>query len=89
VFGDVVSQFGVHDAGLGLDVTVDHVDADDLAHPLEAQHQRPVDRVGAAAQARTRPSRDDRHAVPVGGRHDRGDLIGGTREHHSEGLSRG
>ena len=84
----MLAQFGVVDAGLGLDVAVGHIDVEHLAHAFEAENERPIDGIGASGQPGSCAPGHDGHSVVVAGTHDGADLLDCAREDNGKGLTR-
>ncbi len=76
VRGDRRPQVVVDDAGLDDGEPLGRVDAQDLVHPVEREHDTAVDGIRAARQPGARPAGDNRHAVTEACPYD-GDNLGG------------
>ena len=81
VLGQPLVQLEHADAGADRDGAVDQVELVDLVHPLDVDDDAAAQRHGAVGQPGAAVARDDGIAQVVGDPHDRGDLLGGGRQH--------
>ena len=84
----MVSEFGVEDAGFGLDVAVCDVDTVHRAHALQAHDQASIDRIRATGQSGSRTSGHHGDPVLVCRRDDGAHLLGVPGKHGREGLTK-
>ncbi len=75
---------GIGDAGLHHGEAVGVVDLEDAVHPHHADHHGIGERQRAAGQAGAGAARDHPHPLLVQQAQDRGDLLGGFRQHDGE-----